>query len=133
MSQTVTDRRQNYFIPLPGPTFSEFPIKEDVEYKVIDVPNLILEFPIIPYPGRLYVVQAEVEKSKGLYIPVSAQKDGEMQTNYGWVIAIGKDITFCELGDKVFYGRYSGSWVMDMTYKVLNEEDLLGKYKESEE
>jgi len=101
------------------------------KYKEIDVTSAMQSFPLIPYPGRVYVVQAEVEMtSGGLYIPASAVKEGEMQTNFGWVVATGDGVVFCKPGDKIFYGRYSGSWVMDMQYRVMNEDDILGKFKE---
>jgi co-chaperonin GroES (HSP10) len=128
MSQIVTDRRIDYSKPVFGNDVTQ----EEVEYKPVNIAQIIKDFPIVPYPGRVYVVQAEVEKSKGLYIPVSAQKEGEMQTNFGWVIACGDNVDFCKLGDKVFYGRYSGSWVLDMQYRVMNEEDLLGRYKSND-
>jgi co-chaperonin GroES (HSP10) len=97
----------------------------------IDIQKAIAEFPLIPYPERVYVVEEEIVKtSGGLYIPETSRKEGEMQTNTGWVVAIGDGVDFCQPGDRIFYGRYSGSWVMDMKYRVMNEKDILGRYKE---
>lgn len=99
--------------------------------KEVDVPGVIESFPIQPYASRLYVVEKEVEQV-GLIIVAQTSKDKEMQTNEGWVIAVGDDVTFCHPGDEIFYARYSGAWcvVGDQKYRVMNEEDILGKKKE---
>jgi co-chaperonin GroES (HSP10) len=100
-----------------------------VQIKQVDVSGLIESFPILPYASRLYVIEKEVERVGHLYVPETA-KDKEMQTNEGWVIATGPDVDFCQPGDIVYYARYSGAWctLNEIKYRVMNEEDLLGKY-----
>jgi co-chaperonin GroES (HSP10) len=99
------------------------------ELLVIDVQKEIKEFPLIPVEGRIFVIEDEVVKSHGLYVPDSSRKEGEMQTNTGYVVSIGGKSDFVKLGDRVIYARFSGAWVMDRKYRVMNEEDLLGKFK----
>ena len=96
--------------------------------KEVDVPGLIDSFPIIPYGSRLYVVEKEVEQV-GMIIVAQTSKDKEMQTNEGWVIAVGDEVEFCRPGDEIYYARYSGAWctVGEQKFRVMNEEDILGK------
>jgi co-chaperonin GroES (HSP10) len=101
------------------------------EYKSIDVEKEIADFPMEPYTGRLYVVEEEVEKSHGLFIPEKFAKDGEMQTNTGYVVAIGAEVGFVKPGDRIFYGQFSGAWVMNKRYRVMNEKDILGRFKDA--
>ncbi len=102
--------------------------------KKIDIQKEIADFPMIPYPERVFVIEEEIERtSGGLYVPHTSRKDGEMQTNIGWVVSIGEGVTFCKPGDRVFYGRYSGAWVLDMKYRVMNEKDILGRFKNARE
>lgn len=99
--------------------------------KEVDIPKVIEEFPVKPYGSRLYAVEKEVEQV-GLIIVAPTTRDKEMQTNEGWVIAIGDDVTFCHPGDDIYYARYSGAWcvVGEQKFRVMNEEDILGKKKE---
>ncbi len=101
--------------------------REDIA--TVDVKKEINDFPLVPYRDRVYVIEDEVIKSRGIIIPPSSRKEGEMQTNMGFVVAIGEGVTFVEPGDRIFYARYSGAWVMDMKYRVMNEEDILGRFK----
>lgn len=100
-----------------------------VEIVNVDVEKEIAEFPLIPYMGRVFVIEDEVLKSHGLYIPETSRKDGEMQTNKGYVVAVGDGVEFTKPGDRVFYALFSGAWVMDRKYRVMNEKDILGRYK----
>jgi len=100
-----------------------------VEMIDVDIEKEIKEFPLVPYTQRVYIIEDEVFKSHGLYIPDSSRKEGEMQTNIGTVVAVADDIGFVKPGDRVLYARYSGSWVLDQKYRVMNEEDILGRYK----
>jgi co-chaperonin GroES (HSP10) len=99
-----------------------------IQIKEVDIPGLVEQFPIIPYASRLYVVEKEIEKVGLIYITKNS-RDNEMQTNEGWVVAVGNDVEFCEPGDVVFYGRYSGAWTTlgEQRFRVMNEEDILGK------
>lgn len=99
-----------------------------VEKVGIDIEKEIADFPLIPYTSRVYVVEEEIDKVGGIYVPPTARKDGEMQTNMGYVVAVADDVTFCSPGERIFYGRYSGAWVMDKRYRVMNEQDILGKF-----
>lgn len=99
------------------------------EIVMFDVNKEISNFPLVPYMKRLYVIEEEVVKSHGLFIPETSRKEGEMQTNIGLVVAIGEGVTFAKPGDRVLYARYSGSWVLNKKFRVMNEEDLLGRFK----
>ncbi len=130
----INDRRILHEVPLTTGVCSELEhTSEDVvKYENVDVNAEIRDFPLVPSPGRIYVVQLKIAKTKGgLYLPEISKVDGEMQTNFGFVVAVAEDVTFCKPGDRVFYGRYSGAWVIDLRYRVMNEEDVLGKFKEA--
>lgn len=101
-----------------------------LKYKEVDIGEIIAKFPIYPYYHRIYVVEKEVEQS-GLIIVPDTAKDKDMQTNEGWVVAIGVGVDFCSPGDTIAYARYSGAWftVGGQKYRVMNEEDVLGKMK----
>lgn len=101
-------------------------------FEEVDVKELINQFPYKLYGQRLMVYEKEVERVGGLYIPDTAKRDGEMRTNEGYVIAIGDEVTFCKLEDIVLYGRYSGAWqdVNGKRFRLMNQEDVLGKRKE---
>ena len=96
--------------------------------KEVDVPGVIERFPIVPYASRLYVVEKEVDQVGLVIIPKTAHEK-EMQTNEGWVIAVGDEVDFCRPGDEIYYARYSGAWCVidDQKFRVMNEEDILGK------
>lgn len=100
-----------------------------------EIPVEILEkvkekFNLIPYYGRIYVMEKKMsEKIGSLYIP---ENQKEIIVTEGYVIAIGEDVNFCKVGDLVFYARYSGAkceW-LGQEYRVMNEEDLLGRRKD---
>lgn len=98
-----------------------------LEVKEVDIPGLIEKFPIIPFSARLFAVEKEVSRVGNLYVP---QNSKEMQTNEGWVVAVGPDVEFCKPGDVIYYAKYSGAWceIDDVKYRVMNEEDILGRY-----
>jgi len=100
------------------------------EVDEIDVGKEVTNFPFIPYPQRVYVVEEKVTRVGSIIIPEVSKTDGEMQTNTGYVVGIGDGVGFCGIGDKIFYGRFSGAWVLDKKYRVMNEEDILGKFKD---
>lgn len=99
------------------------------ELVAVDVDKEIADFPLVPYGEKVYVKEDEILKYGSLFVPESSRKEGEMQTNMGTVLAIGDGVTFVKPGDRVFYGRYSGAWVLDQKYRVMNEEDILGRFK----
>lgn len=88
---------------------------------------------IKPLGDRVLVKIVEIEeKTKGgLLIPDTASKD---KTTYGEVLAVGngekvKDI---KAGDKIIYGKYTGTELKDNgeKYLLLNMEDVLAIVEE---
>ncbi len=100
----------------------------EIRFKKVDVQGLIESFPMMAYAQRLFAVEKEVEQS-GLIIVPDTAKDKDMQTNEGWVVAVGPEVEFCQPGDEIIYARYSGGWciINEQKYRVMNEEDILGK------
>ena len=132
MSQEDWDKLEPKFAPKVNffDNVSTAIVEEDKEEIVsVDINKEIAEFPLEPYPGRLYVIEDDVVKSHGLYVPDTSRKEGEMQTNKGYVVAVGADIGFVKPGDRIFYGQFSGAWVMNKKYRVMNEKDILGRFK----
>ena len=128
-STRISSKSNAYLDAAPIYKLPENEIQKN-EIQKFDISNEILSFPLIPYFERVYVIEEEIIKtSGGLYVPPSARKEGEMQTNIGWVVAVGEGVDFCKPGDRIFYGRYSGAWVLDQKYRVMNEKDILGRYK----
>lgn len=122
----VVNLKENFFV-------DESVVERDVKIKDINVAEEIAKFPFIPYESRVFVVEEEIEQVGGLYVPPSARDNGEMQTNIGWVVGVGPDVLFCVPGDRIYYGRYSGALVMEKKYRVMNEKDILGKFKDARE
>jgi co-chaperonin GroES (HSP10) len=108
----------------------EDPTRQGSLPKPINPEDVIKTFDLIPYTGRVFIIEDVLpEKVGSIYIPRDVVKEVVVTT--GTVIAVGDDVSFCEKGDKVFYARYSGAkctW-KDREYRVMNEEDLLGKEK----
>lgn len=103
----------------------------DVKYAALDISEELKNFDLEPFGERLVVKELEVESVGRLLVPETA-RDKEMQTNLGYVIAMGPLVETCVPGDLVYYGRYSGAkftW-NDKKYRIMNEDDLLGKVKE---
>lgn len=85
---------------------------------------------------RVVVKERSDEKTAGgLYIPDEAKK-GSMQTNEGIILGIGPEVK-CEpklnVGDRVYYGKYSGSYFTrnGVEFRIMKDTDLLGKVKEA--
>lgn len=79
---------------------------------------------------ELIVVRPDIQKNKtesGLIIPDSAIE--KQQT--GKVIAVGGDVKEVKAGDKILFGKYSGSEVdLDgVSYLIFKEDDVLGIVK----
>ena len=84
-------------------------------------------FTLEAFPTRIFVFEKKLPEKQGLiYIPETTK---EMVITEGVVIAVGQQVTFCKPGDVVFYARYSGAKCVwnEYEYRVMNEEDLLGK------
>jgi len=110
--------------------------REDVQLKDAELTQEEIDnFPIIPYPDKLVVKEHKAEKIGSIYIPDTAQ-EGEAATFEGYVIAVGTQIDFCKVGEHVYYARYSGAYIPRLgdkeqkVYRVMLEEDLLGRIKE---
>lgn len=69
-------------------------------------------------------IQEEERTAGGLYIPDSAKSEAQI----GIVEAVGLG-TQIKTGDKVFFGKYSGTKAGEQ-YLVLKEEDVLGIVEE---
>ena len=95
----------------------------------------IAEFDLVPYDDRIVVKELKVEQVGLIHMPDSADK--EMRTNEGFVIAVGTNVSFVAVGDRVYYGMYSGTWIPRMgtkeVYRLMNETDLLGRVKTAKE
>lgn len=100
-------------------------VTEDISAEKLD--EITEKFNLVSYYGRIYVVEKKMaEKIGSLYIP---ENQKEIVVTEGYVIAVGEDVNFCKVGDLVFYARYSGAkceWE-GQEYRVMNEEDLLGR------
>lgn len=84
-----------------------------------------MSIPIRPAHKRLAVRRVEAAKktASGLYIPDAAQE----KQAAGTVVAIGKEVDLCEIGETVLFAKYSGS---DVTVDgeelvVINQDDVL--------
>ncbi len=69
-------------------------------------------------------IQEEERTAGGLFIPDSAKQEAQV----GLVEGVGLG-TQVKKGDKVFFGKYSGTKAGDH-YLVLKEEDILGIIEE---
>ena len=69
-------------------------------------------------------IQEEERTAGGIYIPDSAKQEAQM----GIVEAVGQG-TQVKAGQKVFFGKYSGTKAGE-DYLVLKEEDVLGIIEE---
>lgn len=79
---------------------------------------------------ELLVVQPTIQNDKtesGLYIPDAAKE--KQQT--GKVIAVGGEVKEVKSGDKILFGKYSGSEVEvdGQKYLIFKEDDVLGILK----
>lgn len=102
----------------------------DVKYKDIDLQAEMDNMTLVPFGSRLVVKELEVKQVGLIHVPETSTKK-EMQTNQGFVLAVGDDVDFCDVGDEVYYGKYSGAWFdwNGHKYRIMNEEDLLGRVK----
>lgn len=69
-------------------------------------------------------IQEEEKTAGGIYIPDSAKQEAQI----GLVEAVGQG-TQVKTGDKVFFGKYSGTKAGE-SHLVLKEEDVLGIIEE---
>lgn len=108
------------------------PVLENAVESEIDLPKEVSNLPIVPVFSRVVIKQIEVEKVGSIYVPETSAKEGELQTNEGYILAIGEEVSRFSVGDKVYYGRYSGfkCTINSQKYRIMNEEDIIGVFKE---
>ncbi|MBC7555434.1 MAG: co-chaperone GroES [Chryseobacterium sp.] len=73
-------------------------------------------------------IEAETKTASGIIIPDSAKE----KPQEGTIIAVGnnttEEIAFVKVGDKVLYGKYSGTElkIENIEYMIMKESDLFG-------
>ena len=77
-----------------------------------------------PKGCRIIVKEDESNVGGVIVIPKTAES---VKSTEGTVLVIGKDVTEIEVGEKVFYGKYSGVQIKRGTneFWLMNEEDVL--------
>lgn len=78
-----------------------------------------------PLKDRVVLKQMEAEEktASGIILPDEAKEKPEVAE----VIAVGKEVKEVKVGDKVLYGKYSGTEVKykGEEYLIVKEEDVL--------
>jgi co-chaperonin GroES (HSP10) len=64
-----------------------------------------------------------VEEQDGIYI---AEEWKDLPPT-GVVVGVASDVTFCDIGDKVFFERYSAIETPE-DYRIVREDAVLGVY-----
>lgn len=79
---------------------------------------------LTPLFTRILVRRKEVEKVGSLYVPVDSK---EMKATEGEVLAVGSECDTVNVGDTVFFGKYSGAELErnGQKFVLMNEEDVL--------
>src|ERR1700694_641855 len=84
--------------------------------------------------GDRVLVKREMGQEKtasGLYIPESAKEKAQM----GAVLAVGNGRTDTNgkifplnvsVGDKIYFGKYAGTEVLDQEHLIIREDEILG-------
>ncbi len=98
----------------------------------VNIENLIADFPYTPFGQRVFAYELNVKSVGGIFIPETVRADGQMRTNEGIVVAIGREVTFCKPKDTILYGRFSGAWqeINGKRFRMMNEEDIIALKKE---
>ena len=78
-----------------------------------------------PFVNRVIITKSEEEKktASGIYIPDTATE----KPLTGVVNAVGSKVTELKEGDKVVFGKYSGTEVKveEKSYLIMKEEEVL--------
>ena len=84
-----------------------------------------------PKGCRIIVKEKGMNDAGMIIIPKTAES---VRPTEGLVIAVGKDVTETEVGEEVFYGKYSGVKIQRGTeeFWLMNEEDVLCGVTQSE-
>lgn len=104
-------------------------IESEVMTKV-DVDEECRKLKLKPVFSRIVIKEVEIEKVGALFIPETAKQGGELQTNEGYILAVGEEVESFKRGDRIYYGRYSGFWcrIKGEKYRIMNEEDIIGVF-----
>lgn len=84
---------------------------------------------IEPLFSRIIAMRKEIEKVGSIFVPETATS---MRATEGRVVAIGNEVDFVKVGDKIYWGKYSGAEIErhGVKYIIMNCEDVLGIIKE---
>jgi co-chaperonin GroES (HSP10) len=101
------------------------------EVRNIEEVRAVIEgFQLQPTPMRVVVLENPTVTKVGLiHLPNTQQ---ELISTDGFIIAVGEGVSLCKPGDRVYFGRYSGATAQigDKGFRIMNEEDLLGVWKQ---
>lgn len=83
---------------------------------------------IKPLFSRIIAKRVETEKIGSIYVPETATS---MKATEGEVLEIGSEVESLKVGDKIYWGKYSGAEIErnGNKYVIMNEEDVLGIIK----
>ncbi len=83
---------------------------------------------IEPLFSRIIAKRVEVDKIGSIYVPETANS---MKATEGEVMAIGDEVSAVKVGDKIFWGKYSGAEIErnKQKYIIMCEDDILGIIK----
>jgi chaperonin GroES len=84
-----------------------------------------------PLADRVLVKEVEVETktASGIFIPDNASKE---KPTHATIVAIGPDVKYVEVGDKVVYGKYAKTAAVTVDnedYLVMEVAEILGVMK----
>ena len=90
---------------------------------------------LIPLFEKIMVKEKEVEDvtAGGIIIPESAANAREEhRATEGVVLAVGSTVTDVKVGDRIYYGRYSGTEIKrnGESFWCMNEGDVIALIKE---
>ena len=87
-----------------------------------------MDLDLIPVLSRIIVKREVNEKIGSIFLP---QNTREMKATEGKVVAAGEGCEIIKVGDKVFYGKYSGFELERNGEKlvIMNEEDVIARVK----
>ena len=71
------------------------------------------------------VDEAIQQDESGIYV----QEEWQSLPPTGEVLAVAEDVTFCKVGDRVFFERYSSVHTPEENVRVCREDSILGIYE----
>ena len=90
--------------------------------------------PLVPLFDKIIVQRKKEERtSGGIILPPSAQ-EGSLKATEGIIIAVGESAEGVMVGDKILFGKYSGSDFQHNREKfiIMNDTDVLCRIEENE-